>query len=363
MKTKHELQLMATVKQLMEKQGENVTNFEKQNKKIEAQQIFFNTQLEDLERKNAELTGQVESQNVANDHLNEKLNEVERKNVVLDEKVETLSKKLETIEKDNFKLIEKVKTQNVILEKQNEAKIELDRKVDEIEKTKQDIENQLKDHENKIEALTLFSKDLSRLHLTLSHPNIRYNRQQYFFFYEGEYKIDTNEDIRNSALRWNTFTKEITERDEKFDGCEFLQNLKKSIQLYSTSVYPNEHSLRYKLCIMNKFYDLSRNNLKIPWLFNGPYISFKVCNTTKMYRSELQTKNYVQHNDFVASYIDIRTRCLNVIIGGRTPKHILLIHPTDINKTMVVPADGTQIKIHDHKTWNIFGFYLFYLHC
>ena len=152
------------------------------------------------------MTGQVESQNVVNDHLNEKLNEVERKNVVLDEKVETLSKKLETIEKDNFKLIEKVKTQNVILEKQNEEKIELDRKVDEIEKTKQDIENQLKDHENKIEALTLFSKDLSRLHLTLSHPNIRYNRQQYFFFYEGEYKIDTDEDIRNSALRWNTFT-------------------------------------------------------------------------------------------------------------------------------------------------------------
>ena len=74
---------MATVKQLMEKQGENVTNFEQQNKKIEAQQILFNTQLEDLERKNAELTGQVESQNVANVHLNEKLNEVERKNVVL----------------------------------------------------------------------------------------------------------------------------------------------------------------------------------------------------------------------------------------------------------------------------------------
>ena len=51
-----------------------------------------------------------------------------------------------------------------------------------------------------------------------------------------------------------------------------------------------------------------------------------------------------------------------VIIGYETPKHILLIHPTDINKTMVVPSDGTQIKIHDHETWNIFRFYLFYLH-
>ena len=88
MKAKHELQLINTVKQLLEKQGEYEKNFHKQNEKFETQQTLINTfssKFEDVKMKNVELAGKV-------DILGGRLNEVEKKDVELVGKVEIIEK-------------------------------------------------------------------------------------------------------------------------------------------------------------------------------------------------------------------------------------------------------------------------------
>ena len=362
MKVKHELQLLNTFKQLLAKQENNVIQQNKLNEKFETQQILFSKKLEDLQKKNIE--------------LDSKLDRAEKTNVKLVEKIGYLGKKLELVEKHNCELVEKIESQNAVLANQikqiqsTEEKMELlEKKLDEIEKStnkgfqrsKQEIENQLKDYENKIEALTLFSNDLSRLHLTIGHWYIQRNYQQYFIFSEGEYsKCNFGETKRIEETTWNTFTKEIAERDKRFDGCDFLRNLKEAITNYSKSVYPKKHYDRYGLCIMNKFNDLWNNNLKIKCSLVSRYISFKICQTIDMFDKELQTKKYlVRHNDRVASYDDYVNDCLHIVVFHDQIKRVLLIHPDDENKITIVPNDGTRSYIG--KGWNKYEFYLFYL--
>ena len=320
MKAKHDLQLVNTVKQLLEKQGDDVTKFVKQNEQIETQQILIetlSTKLDAVERKNFELAQKAENQNLVNASLNERMEKVEKRNIELDEKVElqiivnaNLNERLDGVVRRNeelFKAIESEKNKNDLKSKEKmkileeESKKEIDNVVkllNQIENTQRErmkksnqhfenIENQLKDHQNKIEALILFSSDLSRLHLTLSHQYFRRNLQKYFTFHEGEYSNTVFSNlVRGEVNTWNDFTKEVTERDQKFNGCNFLQNLKKAINKYSISVYPKNQEHRYALCQSNQFDDLSFNNLKIQCLLHAHYISFKLCNPRSMFNNE-----------------------------------------------------------------------------
>ena len=274
------------------------------------------------------------------------------KHVELAGKAEILGGRLYEVEKKDVELVGKVE----ILEKIENSKKE------DIAKLKQDIENQLKDYKNKIEALTLFSNDLSRLHLTLGHEYFRTNMQQYFIFYEGEYSESDplSEYVRNEVNKWNDFTKEIKERDEKFDEYEFLKNIKFAINQYSYHVYPKEQENRYALSLLNNFNDLMWNNLKIQSLFTADYISLKVCKTLNMFNNEIETKKYIQYNSYLASYRDGDADCLYVALHRTsTIKRILLIHPEDENKNMIVPQDGTRIDIRNGM-FNKSLYYLFY---
>ena len=369
MKAKHELQLVNTVKQLLEKQGEYEKNFHKQNEKFETQQTLINTlssKLEDVEKKDVEFVGKVENLGRRFDAdekkyvefvgkfeiLGGRLDAVEKKDVELVGKVDILGRRLNEVEKKDVELVGRF----AILEKIENSKKE------DIAKLKQDIENQLKDYKDKIEALTLFSNDLSRLHLTLGHEYLRRNLQQYFIFYEGEYSESQslNEYVRNEVNKWNDFTKEIKERDGKFDEYEFLKNIKFAINQYSDYVYPKKQENRYALSLLNKFNDLRWNNLKIQCLFDADYISLKVCNTLNMINNEIKTKKYIRHNSNLASYYDGDVDCLYVALYRiSTIKCVLLIHPKDENKNMIVPQDGTKIDIRNER-FNTQSYYLFY---
>ena len=426
MKEKHDLQLVNTVKQLLAKQGDNVTSFEKQTEKFENQQTLIKTlstrlnalesrnielvekvesqrvenvriseRLDKVERQNVGLVERVETQNVTYTNLNVKMSSVERKNIDLVGKVEILDKKLELVEKDKCRLAEKIESQKTdllklhnkdlkstedeikLLEEKLKSEIENVTKIlkerlnetqkSQIEKTNQhlkSIENQFKDYQNKIEALALFSSDLSRLLLTVSHLYFGLNLNQYFLFHEGEYADSWMNGIVDDGIKtWNNFTKEITERDQKFDGCDFLQNLKEAINQYSFFVYPKKQMNRYMLCMSSRFNDLSLdNNLKIRCPFKAHYISLKLCNTQDMLDNELQTKKYIQFNDQIASFYDNGKGCFYVAVFTiSTIKRVLLIHPENENENMIVPQDGTRIDIVN-KEFNNAYFYLFYFH-
>ena len=334
MKVKHELLLVDVVKQLHDIQGNNSTNFEKQKEKLETQQTLIET-------------------------LFTRLNAVEKKNAEFVDQVKTLNEKLDAVENKNVDLVGQVKTQIAALENQSK-KLSL---VEKEAKSVHTIENQLKNHQNTIKALTLFSSDLSRLHLTLGNQYFLRNLQQYFIFHGGEYSDNNLSNyIRDEVKTWNDFTKEITERDQKqFDGCDFLQNIRKAIFKYSTYIYPKEQTHRYTLCESNKLNKFICNNLKIQCFFNVHYISFKLCDTRIIFNNELQTKKYTERNDHVATCYDDDDYCLYVALGSSRVKRVLLIHPEDEKKNMIVPHNGTRIDIKN-ESYNNLLFYLFYIH-
>ena len=384
MKVKHELLLVDVVKQLHNIQGNNSTNFEKQNEKLETQQTLIKTlftrlnavekknaefvdqvktlneKLDAVENKNVDLVGQVKTQIAALENQSKKLSLVEKKNAEFVDQVKTLNEKLDAVENKNVDLVGQVKTQIAALENQSK-KLSL---VEKEAKSVHTIENQLKNHQNTIKALTLFSSDLSRLHLTLGDQYFLRNFQQYFIFHGGEYSDSKLSNyIRDEVKTWDDFTKEITERDQKqFDGCDFLQNIRKAIFKYSTYIYPKEQNRRYRLCESNKLNKFIYNNLKIQCSFNVHYISFKLCNTRIIFNNELQTKKYTERNDHVGSCYDDDDYCLYVALGGPSKiKRVLLIHPEDEKKNMIVPHNGTRIDIKN-ESYNNSLFYLFYIH-
>ena len=83
MKVKHDLLLVNVVKKLLDSQGNNSTNFNKQSEKYENQKIIIKTlskRLDAVEKKNAKLMEKLETQNAASCDQRRKLGVVVKKN-------------------------------------------------------------------------------------------------------------------------------------------------------------------------------------------------------------------------------------------------------------------------------------------
>ena len=399
-KDEHELLLFNTDNHLLEKQNENPFKDEEQNVKknieflnrIETQ----NEKLNSIEKKNLELQNKFETQITIIETQDEKLNNIEKKNLELQNKIETQDEKFNSIEKKYFELQNKIETQITIIETQNEKldgieknlesqnkietqitttekhskklkqieeKLEIlesegEKEFDEIEKlmheesnktnrSRELVENQLKDVAKQIETLNQFAEDMSKLHLTLSDPLIRLNYPINQKEYEEEKQIK----------RWYHFTDEISRMRNNIP--DYVKNLKKAVASYSLTVYPRDHSDLFMYASLMLSCDNFNVNdllkLECPCIVH--YVSMKVFAEYKEFENELKTKQYMRSSQRVASYCDVNNSTFNVAVHHDST-NIILHYSADENKHLKIPIDGTKVDVKQ-KPGDGDGFYKF----
>ena len=290
---------------------------------------------------------------------------IEKRNLEFQNKIDTQNatiqiqnNKLGIIEKEKLEFQNKIQTQNATVENQNkELKDMMSNESSKTNRTKEILENQLKDLEKQIGSLNQFAEDMSILHLTLSEPLIRLNIPG----------TDQNkDDTKGKKHNWNDFTEEISKRHDVLD---YVVNLKKAVALYSRTVFPKDHATRFYFayCMIPSDFFYYGNLLKVLCPFQIPYVSLKVFKTQTEFQRELGTKRYVQNSPDVASYIDEQNGIFSVVVIHDS-KNVTLYHSTDENQHFKIPCDGTLVN-NIRKTgdgpdlWNEFGYFIFcFLH-
>ena len=152
------------------------------------------------------------------------------------------------------------------------------------------------------------------------------------------------------------------ETNENSLGCDFLRNLSEAVVTYSQTVCPKEHAWCFSSCYTLPSDLLMDNLLKVQFLETVHYLTFKVFKTLHEFQKEVQTKTYVHNSHNVATFFD--GDCLHFILCwlDNIPQRVVLIHPEDENKNMIVPQDGTRIRNSQEELFfNKYGFFLFNL--
>ena len=284
-------------------------------------------------------------------HLLEKQNENHSK-------IETQNEKIDCIEKENLELQNKIEMQNSTIENQNKKLKELHHlknNESKIDSKNEILENKLKDFKKQIENLNQFAEDMSKLHLTLSHPIIHLRRPI----------VDRKEyEEAKEVEQWNDFTEDISKRN---DVPDFVVNLKKAVALYSRTIYPREHWNRFLIAsqmIPKNF--IFNNLLKLECPFLVYCLSVKVFDEYSEFEDEYKSEPYIKNTESVASYCDVDNFMFNVILYHELIiKNLTLYHSTDEKKHLKISCDGTRVdvskSVHDNCGYNKFGCFIFHL--
>ena len=84
--------------------------------------------------------------------------------------------------------------------------------------------------------------------------------------------------------------------------------------------------------------------LKLSCLDIVDYVSMKVFKINSAFENELNTEQYVQSSQRVASYYDSRNKSLNVAVHHHR-KNVTLYHSADENKNLEIPCNGTKVNV------------------
>ena len=409
MKVEHELLLFNTVIHLLqiqnetnEKQNENYSTKSRENKEpivknppqSQKETVTPNATIRnqnkksnDIDKKIVGLQNKIDIQKSTIECQKKRMDEIEKKNLELQNKMHTQNPKinngnkykLDNVERKNLELQNKIESQNIIIEKLNTTVKELTKKVEILEnkgnemrnKNEQNmkksnehfeslekliknessetnlksifLENQLEDLKKQIGALkkqigalNQFAEDVSNLHLTLSNPLIRLN---YPTVNQKEYEE------RKEFKQWTNFTKEISKRN---DALAHVANLKKAVASYSRTVFPKNHSDRFKIASHMLSSDIINVNLlKLECPYNFRYVSIKLIHKYDEFQQILGTKRYFQNSHRVLSHPDVNNDIFNVFLYDGS-KNVTLFHSTDEKRHLKIPSDGTIVNMQKH---------------